>query len=133
MREFRITDAKGGAAFTVRVVTRARRREIVGVQDDGSLKIRLTSPPAEGQANAELLDFLADKLDVPKGNIEIVAGEKGREKLISVEGISPSTLTRFWSYTTEMGWSLVKLVPKYRVKPVVAPWPSGIRPSGVVI
>ena len=29
-REFRITDAKHGAAFTVRVITRADRVEIVG-------------------------------------------------------------------------------------------------------
>jgi len=41
-REFKITNAQHGAAFAVRVVTRADEIQIAGVQDDGSLKIRLT-------------------------------------------------------------------------------------------
>ncbi len=93
-KQFKITDAKGGAAFTVRVVTRARKREIVGIQDDGALKVRLTSPPLDNRANKELIEFLAKALGVPKSNIEIVAGVKGREKLISVEGISPDQANR---------------------------------------
>ncbi len=94
MRKFKITDAKGGAAFTVRVVTRARQREIVGVQDDGALKIRLTSPPLDNRANEELVDFLAQELGVNKSQIEIVAGQKGREKLISVEDIAPEIVNQ---------------------------------------
>ncbi|GAB4442868.1 MAG: hypothetical protein Kow00120_11940 [Anaerolineae bacterium] len=92
MRKFQITEAQSGAAFTVRVVTRARRREIVGINEDGSLKIRLTSAPAENKANEELVEFLADRLGVAKSRIEIVAGAAGREKLISVDGISPDTV-----------------------------------------
>ncbi len=87
-RKFQITDARGGAAFAVRVVTRARRVEIVGVQEDGALKIRLTAPRKEGKANKQLIEFLAEKLGVPKSKIEIVAGQTGRDKLISVEGIT---------------------------------------------
>jgi uncharacterized protein (TIGR00251 family) len=92
MRKFEIKDAVGGAAFTVRVVTRAARTEIAGVQDDGALKIRLTASPAEGQANKQLLDFLAQRLQVPVESIEIVAGANSRDKLISVEGIDPRAL-----------------------------------------
>ena len=87
-RKFEITDAKRGAAFTVRVVTRAQRNEIVGVQEDRSLKIRLTASPAEGQANEALIKFLAERLGVPESAIEIVAGKDNRDKWISVEGIS---------------------------------------------
>lgn len=88
-REFRITDAKGGAAFTVRCVTRAQRTEVVGVQDDGTLKIRLQASSAGApEANDELVAFLAGKLDVAPQKIEIVAGQDGREKLISVEDIT---------------------------------------------
>ena len=87
-RKFEITDAKRGAAFTVRVVTRAQRNEIVGVQEDRSLKIRLTASPAEGQANEALIKFLAERLGVPESAIEIVAGKESRDKWISVEGIS---------------------------------------------
>jgi uncharacterized protein YggU (UPF0235/DUF167 family) len=90
-RKFEITDARGGAAFTVRVVTRAAATEIVGPQEDGALKIRLVSSPAGDPAtNQELVNFLAQKLDVPADRIEIVAGANGREKIISVEGITTS-------------------------------------------
>src|SRR5258705_2211477 len=73
-RKFEITDAKRGAAFTVRVVTRAQKNEIVGIQDNNSLKIRLTASPNEGQANEALIKFLADRLGVPESALEIVAG-----------------------------------------------------------
>ena len=88
-REFKITDAQHGAAFTVRVVTRADAVEVVGVQEDGSLKIRLTESPAEGRANAQLIDFLAKVLAVKQDQIEIVAGEDKPNKIISVKDVSP--------------------------------------------
>jgi uncharacterized protein (TIGR00251 family) len=88
-RRFEITDARGGAALNVRVVTQAERTEIVGVQEDGVLKIRLMASPAgDPSANQELIEFLADQLGVPVENIEIVAGATGREKIISIEGVT---------------------------------------------
>jgi uncharacterized protein (TIGR00251 family) len=79
-----ITDASRGAAFTVRIIPKANKTEIVGIQDDGTITIRLTSPPVEGQANEELISFLAGVFDVAPDDIEIVAGMDGRNKLISV-------------------------------------------------
>ncbi len=92
MRKFEIKDAVGGAAFTVRIVTRAAQSEVAGLQDDGVLKIRLTSSSTEGDVNEELITFLAKVIAVPKERIEIVAGLNSREKLISVEGIDPGLL-----------------------------------------
>jgi len=91
-RKFEITDAKRGAAFTVRVVTRAQKNEIVGIQEDKSLKIRLTASPNDGQANDALIKFLAERLEVPENAIEIVAGRDSRDKWISVSGISTADL-----------------------------------------
>jgi uncharacterized protein YggU (UPF0235/DUF167 family) len=88
-RKFQITDARGGAAFTVRVISRADASEIMGVQEDGSLKVRLTAPGAgDDAANHELVTLLASRLEVQASAIEIVAGANGREKIISVEGIT---------------------------------------------
>jgi uncharacterized protein (TIGR00251 family) len=88
-REFKITDAKGGIAFTVRVVTKAATTELAGIQEDGTLKIRLVASPAgDPAANQELVEFLARELNVSPKKIEIVAGQNGREKLVSVEGLS---------------------------------------------
>ena len=88
-RKYEFTDARGGAAFAVRVVTRAAATEIVGAQEDGTLKIRLVSSPAgDPAANQELIDLLAEKLGVARERIEIVAGAGSREKVVSVEGIT---------------------------------------------
>jgi uncharacterized protein (TIGR00251 family) len=88
-RKFEITDARGGAALTIRVVTQAEKTEFAGVQEDGLLKIRLMASPAgDPSANQELIDFLASQLGVPVDNLEIVAGAGGREKIVSIEGMT---------------------------------------------
>lgn len=84
MRDFNITDARSGAALTVKIVPKASRTEIVGIEPDGTLKIRLTAPPVEGKANEELIAFLAQLLEAIPAQLEIVAGHNTREKLISV-------------------------------------------------
>lgn len=88
-RKFEITDARGGSAVGVRVVTQADETEIVGKTDEGALKIRLQASPAgDAAANEELVDFLAKKLEVEKSKIEILFGENKRDKIISIEGLS---------------------------------------------
>ncbi len=88
MREFKITDAKKGSAFTVHVVPRARKNEIAGRMGD-AIKVRLTAPPVEGKANEALIAFLAEQLGVQKSQVEIVAGKTSRNKMVSVVGLSP--------------------------------------------
>jgi uncharacterized protein (TIGR00251 family) len=94
MREFNITDAKGGAAFTVTIVPQANRSEIVGIQGDGTLKIRLTAPSTGQEANEVLIEFLAALLDVHRSQVEIVAGHNARGKLVSVIDVSPAEVER---------------------------------------
>jgi uncharacterized protein (TIGR00251 family) len=90
MREikFKITAAEGGAAFGVRVVPRASKNEIGGRHGD-AVKIRLTAPPVEGAANQALIDFLAERLDVSKTQIEILSGHASRDKIVCVVGMTP--------------------------------------------
>jgi uncharacterized protein (TIGR00251 family) len=83
-RQFRLHNGKKGSALAIRVTPRASRNEIVEILSDGTVKIRLTSPPVEGKANEALLQFLSDVLDVPRSHIEIVAGTTGRYKLVSI-------------------------------------------------
>lgn len=91
-RKFEITDASGGAAFNVRVVTRTARTEVVGIQDDGILKVRLTAAPDDPTVNDELVELLASTLDIDAKQIEIVAGLNSRDKIVSVDGITPEYL-----------------------------------------
>jgi uncharacterized protein (TIGR00251 family) len=75
-----------GVSFAVKVVPRAKKNEIVGVEGD-ALKVRLTAPPVEGKANAVLVEFLAEVLGVRRANVEIVAGETARRKIVRVRGV----------------------------------------------
>lgn len=74
-----------GITISVKIQPRASKNEIVGFHGD-ALKIRLTAPPIEGAANALLITFLSDKLDLPKQNFELVQGLTSRNKLIRVIG-----------------------------------------------
>lgn len=74
-------------AFSVRVVPRASRNTIAGIQD-GAVRIRLTAPPVEGAANEALISFLSSVLRVPKRDIELVSGQTAPNKVVSVSGLS---------------------------------------------
>ncbi len=91
-RKFELHNGKKGAALAVRVTPRASRNEIFEVLSDGTVKIRLTAPPVEGQANEALLKFLAEVLSVPLSKLEIVAGASGRDKLVSVLDMDVETV-----------------------------------------
>lgn len=88
-RPFRLHEGKRGAALTVRVTPRARRTEIAGVMDDGTLRVRVTAPPVEGKANAALVRLLAEVLQVRANRIEIIAGQTGLDKILSILDLTP--------------------------------------------
>lgn len=76
-----------GLVLEVRVQPRASRNEWAGIHQ-GCLKVRLTAPPVEGAANKECIKFLAELLDVPKSDLEIVGGHKSRHKSILIRHLS---------------------------------------------
>ncbi len=83
-RKFHLHDGRRGSALAVRVTPRASRNEITEIQSDGTVKVRLTAVPVEGEANQALIAFLAEVLGVPPSKLDIVAGMSGKDKLISV-------------------------------------------------
>ena len=71
----------------------AKRTEIVGFYGD-ELKIRLTSQPIDGRANDALLNFVAQKFDVPRRKVTLIRGGKSRHKKVALTGskIGPSPI-----------------------------------------
>ena len=65
----------------------AKRTEAAG-EHGGALRVRLGAPPVDGKANAALLRFLADELDLPVSAIAILRGETGRNKTLRIAGRS---------------------------------------------
>jgi uncharacterized protein (TIGR00251 family) len=57
-------------------------------EEKGVFKIKLTAPPVEGKANTALKQLLSKRLGVPKGNVEIISGERSRVKSIRIHGLS---------------------------------------------
>jgi hypothetical protein len=90
-RQFHLHDGKHGAALAVRVTPRASRNQIVGILNDGTIKVHIAAPPVDDQANHKLIEFLAEVLDVPKSSLDIVAGATGRDKLVAVLGMDTQT------------------------------------------
>jgi len=71
----------------LRVSPGARRSHVAGRLGE-AWKVRVTAPPERGKANEEVVALLADTLGVPRGEITIVAGRSGRDKLVEVAGVT---------------------------------------------
>jgi uncharacterized protein len=89
MRKPSFSDAKRGAAITVKVTPRAKKTGVAGVMADGTIKIKIAAPPVDGAANRALVEYLAGVLGLPKSQVDIVAGETSERKLVSLVGINP--------------------------------------------
>ena len=81
-----ISAVTDGVIISVRVIPRAGRSEIAGVRE-GALLVRLNAPPVDGAANTELIEVLAEALDVSKRDISIASGMTSKQKRIKVSGI----------------------------------------------
>jgi uncharacterized protein (TIGR00251 family) len=75
------------ALLKVHINPRGAKNEITGWRGD-VLYIKVTAPPVEGAANAAVLDFLADVLGIRKSQVALVKGEKSREKMFRITGLT---------------------------------------------
>ena len=79
--------SKKEATLSIRVQPRASRNEVAGLVG-GTLKIRLTAPPVEGEANDACLAFLARLLDLAPSRLAIIQGAHSRTKVIRITGLT---------------------------------------------
>jgi uncharacterized protein YggU (UPF0235/DUF167 family) len=54
--------------------------------------VKNSDQPVDGAANAALIDLLADALHVPRRDLSIVAGDRGRTKRVAVAGRTAASL-----------------------------------------
>lgn len=86
-----LEDVPEGVRLGVKVVPNARRAGIAGMHG-GRVKIALQAPAVDGKANKALVDFLAEFASVPRSGIEILRGEKAREKTLLIRGVGADRL-----------------------------------------
>ena len=84
-----LKEVPGGCELVVLVQPRASRTKVVG-ELDGRLKIALAAPPVDGEANAALIEFLSDELNVRKSDVVLLEGDTSRRKRLAVRGVAPS-------------------------------------------
>ncbi len=82
-------DAAGRRVLLDVVVTpSAARTEIRGTDPwRHGIVVRVAAKPTEGAANAELLRFLARRLDLPPSSVRIVSGRRSRRKTVGIAGL----------------------------------------------
>ena len=85
-----VADANG-VTLRLHIQPGAKKTEVVGLHGE-ALKIRLAAPPVDGKANACLLAFLADRLDVAKSAVSLISGDSSRAKRVRVAGIDASAV-----------------------------------------
>lgn len=62
---------------------KASKDEFAGLHGE-RIKIRLTAPPVDGKANAQLLAFLAAAFAVGKGQVSLESGQQSRQKRVRI-------------------------------------------------
>lgn len=84
-----LKDYRGGEGVTlaVRVTPRAARAEVAGLSE-GAVRVRVTSPPVGGEATRQAVAMVADLFHLPPSCVRCLRGERSRDKLLLLTGIS---------------------------------------------
>jgi uncharacterized protein (TIGR00251 family) len=86
-------DMSASVTFAVKVQPRAKRNAILGGVGE-VLKLALTAPPVDGRANDACVEFFANLLKVPRSSVTIASGERSRNKVIRVAGMTADEMQR---------------------------------------
>ena len=70
-------DAAGGVSFDILVTPRASRAKL-GPLHDGRLKVAVTAPPVDGEANAAVIELIAKALGIAKTAVSVIGGASSR-------------------------------------------------------
>jgi uncharacterized protein (TIGR00251 family) len=82
-----MTEEDGTLHLWVKVIPRAGRTEFRGLMADGTVRISLKAPPADGRANDELVRYLAAEFGTSRSCVKLLSGAASRRKLISIVSI----------------------------------------------
>ena len=75
--------------LAIKAIPDAPRNAVAGWLGD-ALKVRVHAPAREGRANDELCAFLADSLGLPRRAVSVAQGDKSRQKILQITGLTLS-------------------------------------------
>lgn len=76
-----------GCKLHLYVRPRASRTKVAGLHG-ARVKLQVTAPPVDGEANAAIIAFLAKALGASKSSVAITSGHSGKRKTVAVEGVT---------------------------------------------
>ena len=91
IKAVRQSSVSQSASIGIYVQPRASKTEVSGMHD-GLIRIRLAAPPVDGAANAALVAFIAERLDIAKSRVRVISGLASRRKVVRVEGMTEATV-----------------------------------------
>lgn len=86
-----IPRAMADAQIEVRLRPRGHKDELMGLRE-GVLQVRVSAPPVDGKANRALCKLIAKRAGVAPSKVNVVRGEKSRDKIVRVEGVDADAL-----------------------------------------
>lgn len=92
IKAFRFHNSRRGAALSVKIIPDSSANRLVNILEDGTLAIELHASAVDEEVNTALIKFLELICRIPDHQIEIVAGEKGFEKLIAILDVDPELI-----------------------------------------
>jgi uncharacterized protein (TIGR00251 family) len=87
----KLMENAGAIRFALKVVPGASRDRVAGALGD-ALKVAVSKPPQDGQANAAVVKLLAAELGLGAAQITITRGHGSPRKEISITGASIADL-----------------------------------------
>lgn len=76
-------------AVTIDILVQPRAsRAKIGPMHDGRIKIAVTAPPVDGEANAAVIELFAKQLGIPRGNVEVITGASSRRKTLRIADVT---------------------------------------------
>ncbi len=68
--------------LNIKVIPRASKERII--EENGTLKVYVTSPAVDGRANKAVIESLAEYFKTKKRMVRIISGEKSRNKIVEI-------------------------------------------------
>jgi uncharacterized protein (TIGR00251 family) len=80
-------------AITIEILVQPRAsRAKIGPMHDGRIKVAVTAPPVDGEANAAVIELLAQRLGIARGDIAVIAGASSRRKTLRIANVTAAQI-----------------------------------------
>ncbi|CEF64155.1 Protein of unknown function DUF167 family and LRAT-like domain-containing protein [Strongyloides ratti] len=113
-----VKDNNGQIILKIHATPGAKKNTILEIGDE-EIRTHISCPPVDGKANAELLSFFQNILDLKKNEISIGKGLKSRNKMLIINSPKYNVKSRMSnSYTTPWG-AATNLVEKLKIGDLV--------------